>query len=74
MEVFPNYDLSDNAALRRFVQAVQSIAPQATDTPVSLLEGGNVVVNACIQATVITLIGAMVILLACAFAEFEMLY
>jgi hopanoid biosynthesis associated RND transporter like protein HpnN len=64
VEVFPNHDLSDNIALRQFVQAVQTIAPQATDTPVALLEGGNVVVNACIQATIITLIGALVILLA----------
>ena len=64
VEVFPNYDLSENNPLRQFVRAVQTIAPQATDTPVALLEGGNVVVNACIQATVITLIGALVILLA----------
>ena len=64
VEVFPNHNLSDNKDLRQFVRAVQTIAPQATDTPVALLEGGNVVVNACIQATIITLIGAIVILLA----------
>jgi hopanoid biosynthesis associated RND transporter like protein HpnN len=64
VEVFPKHDLSDNIALRQFVQAVQTIAPQATDTPVALLAGGKVVVAACIQATIITLIGAIVILLA----------
>ena len=62
VEVFPKFDLANNTSLRQFVRAVQTIAPNATDTPVSLLEGGDVVVDACIHATGLTLIGAVLIL------------
>ena len=64
LEVFPNQNLADNIALRQFVGAVQAVAPNATDTPVALLEGGQVVFNSVIQATIITLIGAIIVLLA----------
>lgn len=57
LEVVPAQDVSDNESLRRFVQAVQAIAPQATGTPVSLLEGGETVVKACLQATGVAVLG-----------------
>ena len=62
IEVFPKHDMSDNTALRQFVRAVQTIAPNATDTPVELLEGGDVVVDACLHAIVLTLIGSILVL------------
>ena len=63
IEVFPKDDMSENAALRRFVRAVQTVAPNATDTPVSLLEGGDVVVDACLHAIMFTLLGSILVLI-----------
>ncbi|RMH06090.1 MAG: hypothetical protein D6704_08130 [Nitrospirae bacterium] len=61
VEIFPAEDLSDNHALRRFVSAIRAVAPRVTDTPILLLEGGRVVVRACIQATIFTLSSAMLV-------------
>lgn len=55
VEVFPTEDLNDNAALAKFVRAVQALAPDATDSPVELLEAGDAVIGSCIQATAIAL-------------------
>ncbi len=63
VQVFPADDLTDNEMLRKFVRSVQTIEPNATDTPVSILEGGDTVVRACLQATAITLIASLVLLL-----------
>ncbi len=52
VEVFPRENLNDSQALRRFVAAVQSVAPNATDAPLINLESGNVVVRAFQQAFV----------------------
>src|SRR5262249_6062714 len=41
IEVAPKENLTDRDALRRFVTQVQRIAPEATDTPVLLLMGGD---------------------------------
>jgi hopanoid biosynthesis associated RND transporter like protein HpnN len=46
VEVFPAARLTNEDALRRFVDAVRAVAPNATDTPVLLLEGGRLVVGA----------------------------
>jgi uncharacterized protein len=46
VEVFPADMLTDETALRRFVGAVRDIAPDATDSPVLLLEGGKLVIGA----------------------------
>ncbi|MBI1732351.1 MAG: MMPL family transporter, partial [Gammaproteobacteria bacterium] len=59
VEVFPRADLNDNAALAEFVRAVQSVAPDATDSPVELLEAGDAVIRSCIQATAIALVLGM---------------
>lgn len=56
VEVFPAERLTDEDALHRFVDAVRVIAPNATDTPVLLLEGSKVVIGAFEQAGVITFI------------------
>lgn len=62
IEVFPEERLSNEDALRRFVGAVRQIAPNATDTPVLLLEGGKVVVGAFEQAGVIALVAIGILL------------
>jgi hopanoid biosynthesis associated RND transporter like protein HpnN len=62
IQVFPKADLSDNVAMSQFVQSVQAVIPNATDTPVEIVEGGNTVVKACLEATVITLVISFVLL------------
>jgi len=63
LAVYPAEDLNDNDALRRFVQAVQQVAPQAIGAPVVSLEAGEAVVQAFIQAFLLALIGVVIILL-----------
>lgn len=63
LAVYPVEDLNDNDALRRFVRAVQQVAPQAIGAPVISLEGGEAVVQAFIQAFSLALIGVVIILL-----------
>ena len=53
----------DRDALRRFVEAVRSEAPQAVGPPITVLEAGNTVVAAFLQATA-TAILAIALLLA----------
>jgi hopanoid biosynthesis associated RND transporter like protein HpnN len=62
VEVFPKHDMGDNRALRRFVAEVQAVAPQATNTPVTLVESGKAVVEACMQAAVVALLATVVLL------------
>jgi hopanoid biosynthesis associated RND transporter like protein HpnN len=62
LAVYPVEDLNDNDALRRFVRAVQEVAPQAIGAPVISLEAGEAVVQAFIQAFSLALIGVIVIL------------
>jgi predicted RND superfamily exporter protein len=70
VQIFPKEDLSDNEAMSRFVRSVQAIAPNATDTPVEIVEAGKTVVKACIEATVITLVASF-FLLVCVLASFR---
>lgn len=46
VEVYPAKTLTEGDNLRVFVTAVRAVAPMATDMPVDLLEGGNVVIHA----------------------------
>lgn len=55
--VYPKENINDNDALRRFVRAVQTIAPDATGVPVISLEAGEAVVDAFIHAFSLALIG-----------------
>ncbi|MFN8544710.1 MAG: MMPL family transporter [Candidatus Binatia bacterium] len=50
IEVFPREDLSDSAALERFVDAVRAIAPEATGSAVWMVEWGRVTWRAMEQA------------------------
>lgn len=63
LAVYPLEDLNDNDALRRFVLAVQQVAPQAIGVPVISLEAGEAVVQAFIQAFSLAFIGVVIILL-----------
>jgi hypothetical protein len=56
VEVFPRDDLNDAAALRRFVNAVRMVAPEAIGFPVIYLDAGDAVVKAFQQAFVLALI------------------
>ncbi|HLF59020.1 MAG TPA: MMPL family transporter [Alphaproteobacteria bacterium] len=61
--VVPSADMSDNANLRRFVQAVQAVAPDATDNPVVILAAGDAVVHAFEQAGLYSAVGIVILLL-----------
>lgn len=60
--VYPRENINDNDALRRFVRAVQQIAPSATGIPVISLEAGEAVVDAFIHAFSLALLGVIVAL------------
>ncbi|SFE99685.1 MMPL family transporter [Nitrosomonas sp. Nm166] len=57
--VYPSENINDNDALRRFVHAVQKIAPTATGAPVISLEAGEAVVDAFIHAFSLALLGVI---------------
>jgi hypothetical protein len=62
IEVFPKGDANDNTTLRRFVAAVQTLAPDATGAPVSLQESGRTIVRAFIEAGLWALLSICVLL------------
>jgi uncharacterized protein len=61
--VVPAGDMGNNKNLRKFVYAVEKVAPNATDTPVVLLAAGDAVVQAFEEAAVYSSIGILVLLL-----------
>ncbi len=63
VEVFPSEALTSNDALRRFVTAIRKVAPNATEDPVILLEGGAAVTTAFKQAGFLSLVAITVLLL-----------
>ncbi|MBN08217.1 MAG: hypothetical protein CMM45_10335 [Rhodospirillaceae bacterium] len=64
VDVYPAGDMSVRSELERFVEDVRAVAPYATGAPVTILEAGNTVVHAFIQAaaTSLLLIAGLVIL------------
>ncbi|HUI18057.1 MAG TPA: MMPL family transporter, partial [Alphaproteobacteria bacterium] len=50
IEVYPKGDSNDNRTLERFTAAVRTLAPNATGTPVAIIEAGRTVVSAFVQA------------------------
>lgn len=56
VQVYPAENLEDPTALRRFVEAVRTVEPGATDSPVEILEAGRTVVRAVITAAGISAI------------------
>jgi hopanoid biosynthesis associated RND transporter like protein HpnN len=63
IEVFPKGDARDPAMLNRFVQAVHRVAPQATGTPVTILEAGHLISSAFVEAGIIA-VAVITVLLA----------
>ncbi len=63
VEVFPSEAMTSNDALKRFVTAVRRVAPNATEDPVILLEGGDAVTTAFRQAGIFSLAAITVLLL-----------
>jgi hopanoid biosynthesis associated RND transporter like protein HpnN len=61
--VFPRENLNDNAAMRRFVAAVRTVAPDAIGFPVIYLEAGAAVVKAFKQAFLMALVAVTALLL-----------
>ena len=63
VQVMPREDMMNVAALGRFVKAVEAVAPNATDTPVSIYETGKAVVSSFRLATMMALAVVLVVLL-----------
>ena len=61
--VVPAGDMGINANLRRFVTAVEGVAPNATDNPVVLLAAGDAVVRSFEEAAVYSAAGIVILLL-----------
>ena len=62
IDVAPNGDSNDNTVLRNFARAVQSVAPNATEGPISILEARRAVVGAFIEAGACALISIGILL------------
>jgi uncharacterized protein len=65
IEVFPKGDARDNEVLRRFADAVERIAPDATGTPVTIQESARTVTHAFVLAGILA-VAAISLLLALA--------
>ena len=63
VEVFPVENVEENQALRRFVSSVQQRAPGAIGSPVSMLEAGQTIIDACKQATLLAIVVSALLLL-----------
>jgi hopanoid biosynthesis associated RND transporter like protein HpnN len=50
VSIAPKEDPGDNEAMRRFARAVLAVEPNATEGPISILEAGDTVVHAFIEA------------------------
>jgi hopanoid biosynthesis associated RND transporter like protein HpnN len=62
IEVAPSGDANDNAVLHRFVEAVRGVAPQASGTPVFVVEAAATIVRAFLEAAVWSLASIAIIL------------
>jgi hopanoid biosynthesis associated RND transporter like protein HpnN len=62
VEIFPAGDARDPATLQRFVNAVQTVAPEVSGTPISIQESGRTVTDAFIEAGVIAIVAISLLL------------
>jgi hopanoid biosynthesis associated RND transporter like protein HpnN len=62
VEVFPRENILDADSLKRFVEAVTAVAPNATDAPVTIREAGNAVVRSFLLATLYALLAITIYL------------
>ncbi len=63
VEVFPRENILETDSLKRFVEAVSALAPNSTDTPVTIREAGNAVVRSFLLATLYALLAITLYLL-----------
>jgi hopanoid biosynthesis associated RND transporter like protein HpnN len=62
VEVFPKEDARNHEALKRFVAAVRTVAPNATGTPVTIQEAGRLFSSAFLQAGIIAVLAIAALL------------
>jgi predicted RND superfamily exporter protein len=62
VQATPKGDPNDNDTLRAFAEAVQKVFPNAIGGPVAILESGNTIVNAFIQAGAWALLSIAILL------------
>ena len=63
VEVFPQENILEPDSLKRFVDAVSALAPNSTDTPVTIREAGNAVVRSFLLATLYALLAISLFML-----------
>ncbi len=63
VEVFPRENILEPDSLKRFVEAVRTLAPNSTDTPVVIREAGNAVVRSFLLATLYALLAITLFML-----------
>ncbi len=63
VQVFARDNITDLDAIERFVDAVRSVTPRATDSPVTVLEAGKAVSSAFTWATVYAVVAIVLFLL-----------
>jgi hypothetical protein len=63
VRVFPKGPVRDNKVLRRFVNVVRAIAPDATGSPVTVQESAQTVIRAFITAGIIAIVAIALLLL-----------
>ncbi len=64
VQVFPGENLLKIDSLTHFVDAVRSVAPDATDAPVTIYETGRAVTSSFRLATLLALVSVVIVLLA----------
>ncbi len=63
VQVFPSENIVDRTALARFVNAVKSIAPDATDSPVTIYASGMAIISSFKEATLYAFLAITIYLL-----------
>ena len=62
VSIAPRDDPSDNDAMRRFARAVLAVEPTATEGPITILEAGDLVVHAFVEAGALALLSIAILL------------
>jgi uncharacterized protein len=62
VQVFPKGDANDRAVSDRFVSAVQTVAPEVTGAPVTIARSGQTIVEAFLEAGILSLVAITLIL------------
>jgi len=62
VSIAPKDDPGDNDAMRRFARAVLAVEPSATEGPITILEAGDLVVHAFVEAGALALLSIAILL------------